>query len=153
MSATGKILCEEAYARGKMLDNSSWKERLPNGITPSDADLMFDSQWHGLVLTGEVSARTDDWRGLSAGQRMIYQTLARQNGVAALVHHSVPLPGIVDTYYDIDSFSIMYWDEDNKCLRTAGPFPGDEWRQFVPEWYADTKAAIRRLLDLSTCPV
>jgi hypothetical protein len=137
------VRSEEAYALGKMLDNSSWQHpragdvRLARNITPSDIDLCLDN--NGMILACELSRSASKWQQLLPGQRILYQSLVyRSAHIAVLCHHSVaPEEGRkIDTRYDIDSFQIMMADDWKITIIPVinGNF---YWRKFVEMWFTD----------------
>src|SRR5947209_16365863 len=98
MNAPGSIRSEEAYALGKMLDNSSWwrdEPKLPRGSTPSDTDypmipLVFDAK--GRMLLCELSWDKSEWRELSTGMQWSYKSFINYTWqFAALCRHNVKL--------------------------------------------------------------
>ena len=137
-SERGAVYCEQAYAQGKMLDNSEWNG-LPRKITPSDLDLCFDN--NGWLLLCELSSESTEWQMLQRGQRMLYESFVRRGQMAAaLLKHSVPQSRQIRTCSDIEHFQVMFFRERITC----GPvWPGHLWGRFVQKWYDNP----RRLLD------
>ena len=142
MNTRGSIRSEEAYALGKMLDNSSWwtdEPKLPRKITPSDMDLpqiplVFDN--NGQILLCELSMVRTQWQEMSSGQRWIFESvLNHANHFAVLCSHNVkPEMGRrINTRYDIQSFQVMLWDFGiihSKVVNGNG-----EWQNFVLQFY------------------
>lgn len=110
----GNIICEAAYAQGKMLKSGSW--RLARGITPSDIDFVVESQ--GCFLWAELTRYAADWNNLKTGQRRLYDALAKLPGanVICLAHHSVATDRQIDTYTDIE-FVDVRWAGGTKSVR------------------------------------
>lgn len=136
MTDRGDIYCEQAYAQGKMLDNSSWD--LPRHITPSDIDMVFDDARLGRLLFVELSSCCITWDTVSIGQRKLYSQLVA-NGCnkvfAVLAKHDVPTTSRINTRNDITHFQVMYF----AALfghATSQVYPGGIWPRFVDEFYA-----------------
>ena len=121
MSDPGSIRLEQAYALGKMLDNSSWwrdEPKLPRGSTPSDTDypmipLLFDND--GKILLCELSYDKAEWRELSKGTRWKYESLVHHtHNFAVLCRHNVKAETgrLINTRYDVQSFQVMVWTLD-----------------------------------------
>jgi hypothetical protein len=158
----GSIFSPEAYARGKMLDHSSWQhprlgdKPLPRGITASDidmavgagisaVDISFDNR--GKMIIGEISSIAREWRELKPGQRWTYESLVSGSAhCAVLCHHSVPLEEgrKIDTRYDIDSFQIMISDHGFLTLPVMSG--NNKWQRFVFAWYRDPVLARRWII-------
>jgi len=137
MANRGVIRCEEAYAQGKMLDNSAWNY-LPRGITPSDIDLVFDNA--GRMLICELSRHHARWGALrkhAPGQVSLYEILVRRGCTAALLKHSVPSTQTICSRNDIDSFAIMKRNGDGLFI-SEKPRDGSEWPAFVDDWFGVT---------------
>lgn len=144
---SGKILSEEAYAQGKMLDNSEWGDVLPRGITPSDVDLVFDNKRHLLVC--EVSRITNRWEEIATGQREMYSSIVlRDRAMAAIVKHSIPVDRQIKTASDIESFSVMFKTQYGGISFTE-TFPGTGWVGFVKKFYRDF-CGLRKELEESS---
>lgn len=127
----GKILCEEAYAQGKMVNSEAWSDLLPRGITPSDADLIFDS--NGKILMTELSRTKRRWRDIARGQFILYQNFimaGRGDIVAALAKHSVHGRAICSVS-DIDSFQVMFLHQGMSSPALTSVIDGDRWKEFV----------------------
>ena len=150
----GSIILEQAYALGKMFDNSGWNGLLRNKGTPSDIDLCFDN--NGSIIFADLSKTCDSWQQLGnalKGQRWLYESLIKCGPhCAVLCKHSVaPEMGRqIDTLRDVDSFQVMVWD--------FGPvlspvYDGTRWQAFVIMWMnqPDGPTKIRRhILGAST---
>lgn len=131
----GSIYCEQAYAQGKMLDNSKWK--LPRNITPSDIDIVFDDTQHGRVLFVELTSSHTTWNTVSTGQRLLYSGLVIRgcNRVfASLAKHTVPINLQIDTRNDITHFQVMYY-ASLLGWATSQVYTGDLWPEFVDAFY------------------
>jgi hypothetical protein len=135
MTRRGAIFAEEAYAQGKMLENSSWNSVLPRGITPSDTDMVFDNL--GAIIHGELSSAVKEWTALARGQRWTYQSKIKHNAChcAVLAHHNVkPEYGCkIDTLRDILTFQVMvfFWCD----FRVSRIIEGAHWQKFVTSWF------------------
>jgi hypothetical protein len=137
----GAVHSAEAYAQGKMLDNSSWQ--LPRSITPSDFDCVFDNA--GRMVLAEFSSSCGEWKELSRGQRMAYMSaIAGTHHLAALCQHSVPKIRQINTRDDVDRFQVM--------LHIAGDFlvspcfSGKTWPDLIGQWFNSPSGVIARLL-------
>ena len=131
----GKIVCEEAYAQGKMLNHESWL--LPRGITPSDIDAVFDDGLHGRTLFVELTKSTSTWSAVSAGQRRLYWAIVARghgNAIASLCLHAVPSHLEIDTRNDIVKFQVMYFASLFGCA-TSPVYEGKLWPRFVDDFY------------------
>lgn len=145
----GDIIVPQAYAQGKMLQNSKWHGVLPRGVTPSDCDMQyFDNA--GNLLLAEFSRHHSSWHELSNGQRKGYEnlvTISRESErvcIAVLCRHSVPADRLICTYSDVEEFSVML------CARSGGgvvttfhPFEGTRWPQFVLSFFHDPKLTVQ----------
>jgi len=134
--SNGKIMVEEAYARGKMLDNSGWRTVCPRGITPSDIDLVFDDKQSGRVIFGELSNGCKFWRDLPFGQRQLYSTRVVKgcgDTVAALLTHNVT-SGQIDTMRDIQTFQLMIYAA-MFGYATTSLIQGDKFPVYVDLFY------------------
>lgn len=132
----GKIIREQAYAAGKMMDSSGWNGLLVRKITPSDIDLCFDG--NGKILKCDFSRTCDNWDDLGRwlkGQRTLYWNDIRYSPhAAALCKHSVKpeLGRRIDTLRDVDSFQIMLWDFEPVL---SPVYQGWQlWQRFVQRW-------------------
>ncbi len=134
----GSIHSQEAYALGKILDNSSWS--LPRGITPSDIDLVFDND--GDMLACELSRETCLWTGLSVGQRLVYERFVMngfaRNLAAVCKHNVAPDFGRkIDSRNDIVRFQLMVLYNG----RLEASEVRHDWPHFVEnEFYGSRKA-------------
>lgn len=133
----GSIIDEQAYALGKMLDNSSWNGLLTRHITPADIDipdipLVFDND--GAIIFADLSRTFDDWQTALPGQRWLYQSVIKgSRHCAALCKHSVRPEDrrLINTLTDVESFHIMVWD--NEAVMSP-LWPGSRWQEFVTTW-------------------
>lgn len=123
----GAIICEAAYAQGKMLKNSSWT--LSRSITPSDIDLVVESK--GCFLWVELTRHAAHWGQLNTGQRRMYDALSMIPGLnlVCLAHHSVSVNRQIDTCTDIVSVDVR-WDCGSKSIQLDGA----GWRFLVRNW-------------------
>jgi hypothetical protein len=133
----GRVILEQAYAIGKMLDNSGWNGLLRDKITPSDIDhpaipLCFDN--NGAVIFADLSINCDDWSRALRGQRRLYESIIRNSPHCAVIcRHNVP-PEIgrqIDTLRDVDRFQVMVWDDGPVLSPT---YDGAYWQGFVTTW-------------------
>lgn len=137
----GKILYEEAYAQGKMLDHSSWK--LPRGCTPSDVDMYFDND--GRLILAELSSKYTRWTDLDVGQWRGYRALIHSTEhVAILLKHAVPKSRKINTRNDIQHYQLMMWRDG---FYTSNVYSGSSWPQFVELWFEKPDQAIRRVTN------
>lgn len=135
MTDRGDIICEQAYAQGKMLNHSGWNGRLPRGITPSDVDMLLDDD--GVILFIEISSQHKDWMELEIGQRKCYQNIVRgnQEHMAALVTHSVPVSEKIDTSRDFETVQCLLWTPDGFMLSEVKELNAAIWKKFVVQWF------------------
>lgn len=156
----GRIISEEAYAAGKMLDNSGWKGLLRNGITPSDIDqptvpLCFDNK--GAIIFAELSSDCADWKDESRGQRWLFESLIRHaRHCAVLCKHSVTpeMHRHIDTLRGVDSFQVTVWDfgQDGDDFVFSPVYDGAYWQRFVTKWVNESNGPLqirRHILGLS----
>jgi len=138
--SNGKIMAEEAYAQGKMLDNSGWSGVLARGITPSDIDWFVESS--GCYLFAEFSRDCMELDCLSRGQQLAYSRLAqRPNGDAvAVCKHSVPTTRAIDTAADVEVCTV-YFAAGTKSVLLCN----DQWQQLVVKWAANPVDATKWL--------
>jgi hypothetical protein len=153
MQKRGAIHFQQAYARGKMLDNSGWTKYLPRNGTPSDIDRITITDTNGNIMSidnvpvlddsgsilyFEFSSSEKAWQGLKRGQHLLYQNLvraARGNAIAVLGYHQTPLDQEIDTVNNIISFHIMYWTEEDGIVYPTAPIKGNElWIKFVSNY-------------------
>lgn len=141
----GAIIIESAYAAGKMLDHSLWRNELPRKITPSDIDMIVHDDSvvesnnmvvdnNGVILFVELSSKTDKWNELSRGQRLLYENLvwAGCGNIKAALCHINPEPGKqIDTVNDIISFSVMI--RKGNEIEKSRTFPGRIWMKAVKQ--------------------
>jgi len=141
----GNIICEQAYAQGKMTDSSSWYGKLPRMITPSDFDMMiteregivnsnnimFDN--NGKVLFVEFNKESAAWDKLSTGQKRAYRNLVNigQGKIYAALAKITPEPNKkIDTLHDVKEFSIMSYDS-LRGFKESKIFNGRHWETAV----------------------
>lgn len=139
----GSVHFEQAYALGKMLNNSGWDGRLRNGITPSDIDLCFDNDGH--VLFCELSRHHSAWQEIDTGQCWLYRSaISCGHGLAVLLKHSVdPEDGRqIDTLHDVETFQVML-----SSGFTSKIVDGSRWGWFVDQFYENPKQVIRYFKD------
>jgi hypothetical protein len=129
----GRINHKQAYAQGKMLNHAAWNAILPRGITPSDVDFFFDNK--GQAILCELSSSASNWHELTIGQRLGYWNLIRgTRHIAVLCKHSVSSQYEINTYADIEAFSVMY--DLNGTLTTTPIYKGVKaWQHMVDKWF------------------
>lgn len=139
----GRIICEVAYAQGKMLDSSGWNGVLARGITPSDIDWFVESS--GMYLFAEFSRECVSMDCLSRGQELAYTRLARRaNGdLVAICKHSVPTDRRIDTMLDVEACGVHFAAGTKSVLLC-----NDQWQQLVKKWAANPADATRWLESL-----
>lgn len=139
----GAILCEAAYAQGKMLNHSGWSGVLARGITPSDIDFYVESS--GCYLFAEFSRECVDIDCLSRGQELAYRRLSRRpNGDAvAVCKHSVPTNRAIDTKLDVEACTV-YFASGTKSVLICN----EQWQQLVEKWAANPSDASKWLESL-----
>lgn len=142
-SSGGRIMCEQAYAQGKMLDSSAWNGLLARGITPSDIDWFVESS--GCYLFAEFSRDCVELECLPRGQELAYMRLARRpNGDAvAICKHSVPTSRAICTKTDVEACTV-YFASGTKSVLLCN----DQWQQLVTKWAANPVLATRWLESL-----
>tara|TARA_R110000803_G_scaffold208635_1_gene277432 strand:- start:233 stop:703 length:471 start_codon:yes stop_codon:yes gene_type:complete len=141
----GSILVSQAYAQGKMLDNSKWGSVLPRGITPSDCDMqMYDN--NGNILLVEFSSQNVSWSELSKGQRWGYESMVKLGAnsdsvcLAILCKHRISTDQQICTHDAVDWFSVMLPAKSGGVVTTYKPLSGDRWPKFVVSFFEDPKA-------------
>ena len=125
----GRILVEEAYAQGKMLESRSWYGLLPRKITPSDIDMVIDN--NGRILFVEFDSNTAAWDGITRGQRRLYENIVLNGSgkhFAACCRHNVK-DRRIDTLHDVLEFQLMYMRGDS--LNVSSIYDGSKWRRAV----------------------
>ena len=145
MADRGGIRNVEAYARGKMLDHSSWQKgiKLPRSVTPSDIDIVFDNA--GWLLHCEVSSKHTRWEELAKeakGQALLYENLIFQtSNCAALCRHSVPLSErrAINSREDINAFQLMLYAPRSGVVYSPVYKGGARWNDFVHSWFGQPK--------------
>lgn len=132
----GKIICEQAYAQGKMLNSASWSGLLARGITPSDIDFVIEA--NGVCLLAEFSRDSTDLEGLSIGQSIMYRRLAARPGqdVVCVCRHSVPWDQQIDTRHDVEE-ATAYFAAGQKTVRLTNA----RWQELVCNFTANPAAA------------
>lgn len=137
----GAVYAEDAYAQGKMLDNSSWS--LPRSITPSDFDCIFDNG--GCLVLAEFSSSCRLWAELSRGQRLAYMSaISGTSHLAALCKHSVPKTRQINTRNDVDSFQAMFAVAGD--FFAIQPIAGKHWPALIDRWFCSPSDAITGLM-------
>ncbi len=120
----GGIYAPEAYARGKMLDHSSWN--LPRG-SPSDIDMFIDNS--GRILLVELDSEYPEWRNISKGQQIGYSNMVKAGKgdiFAVCAQHKIPEPGVkINTVSDVMAWQLMYYKDGN--INYKGVFSGEDW--------------------------
>jgi hypothetical protein len=142
----GSIILEEAYAAGKMLDNSGWNGLLRNKITPSDIDhpavpLCFDNR--GAIIFCDFSIHCDSWARMLRGQRLLYEGFVRWGPHCAVVcKHSVTaeMRRHIDTLRDVECFQAMFWDFEPVL---SPSYDGAYWQGFVTTWVNESNGPLR----------
>jgi hypothetical protein len=139
----GRIICEQAYAQGKMLDSSGWNGVLARGITPSDIDFYVESS--GCFLFAEFSRDSSDLESLSRGQELAYTRLSRRptGDAVAVCRHNVPFTRAIDTKEDVQACTV-YFASGSKSVQLCNA----QWQQLVAKWAANPADAVRWLDSL-----
>ena len=153
MTERGDIFAAEAYALGKMLDNSSWLKGdrvLRDNITPCDFDWVLDN--NGAVLYAALESSIDQWRSMSIGQMRAYQA-AIKKGVhcAVICRHNVKPDERrkIDTRTDIVSFQVMVFELAS--FRISRVVDGNEhWQNFVFAWFRNPDGLRGEVIERST---
>lgn len=142
----GEIMCEMAYAQGKMLNNSGWYGVLPRNITPSDIDMVIDN--NGDCLFCEISRHNNEWTQLGPGQLWLYKNMIDfSRSIAVLWKHSVPQDEQIDTFTMCDSFQVMYGGQ-GEGFHLTKQFKGGRWVDFVKAWFNDPRIVLNKLPNL-----
>jgi hypothetical protein len=146
--SNGKPMVKDAYAQGKMLDNSSWK--LARGSSPCDADSvqpvggepvqlpwMLDS--HGCFIWGFIERGSANPEWLSVGQRRVLSGLAKLPGnhVCCVMKHNVPVTRQINTKHDIEEVCVVF---DMGARQHS--IDNNEWITFVESWARNAKTAL-----------
>lgn len=146
MTVRGAIRNEDAYALGKMLDNSAWLGRLPRSITPSDMDLVFDNG--GRIIFAELSRSQCEWKTLEWGQRLLYENAIKNSlHCAVLCKHSVN-PNerrLINTFVDITSFQLMI--HDCRFVFSRVIEGNSYWQKYVFDWFDDPIKVRQQLIS------
>lgn len=117
MSASnGRIMVEQAYAQGKMLDHSGLN--LHHGISPMDFDSVIERNGYFLVV--EFTRKEPSWDNLDTGQYRAFREAVKKPGfLLILARHSVPQSQAIETHKDVDEFT-AWWDGGARELRCPG---------------------------------
>lgn len=136
----GRIIVEQAYAQGKMLNHSGWS--LERGITPSDVDFVIEAS--GCFLFAEFSRDCDSLACLSRGQQLMYRRLASksEHDLVVVCSHSVPRDQIIDSQADINSGTV-YFDAGKRSLQ----IDNEGWQWMVASWSKDPRATVTHLVN------
>lgn len=139
----GRILCEEAYAQGKMLDSSEWNGVLARGITPSDIDFYVESS--GCFLFAEFSRDSSTLESLPRGQELAYTRLSRRptGDAVAVCKHSVPFTRAINTKADVEACTV-YFASGSKSV----PLCNAQWQHLVVKWASNPAEAVKWLDSL-----
>jgi hypothetical protein len=136
----GRILSEQAYAQGKMLDHGNWK--LARGITPSDVDFVVESG--GCFLFAEFSRGCGSFDCLSKGQRMMYARLAsRRSDIVVVCQHSVPSDRAIDTLADVEAATVYFDGGECSVL-----IDNSHWQVIVEHWAESPAQVVEGLCKL-----
>lgn len=133
----GSILCEWAYAQGKMLDHSEWPTILPRGGSPSDIDMVLHDGIHGRCALVELSRFATRWAEIGCGQLSVYRylvSIGRGSIFAALCRHDVDGSRQINTARDIQSFQVLYFTPQG-CLASV-VYDGEHWVRFAKMFFA-----------------
>jgi hypothetical protein len=138
--APGAIRNLDRYRQ--LYDHSGWYGKLPNKITPSDIDVVFDNKNHGRILFCEFTSAEATWDKKPYGQRIAYMQLLRttaQKHAAVLCLHHVPSDKQIDTVLDVDSFHVMRILDKEKGVvlmpSSHEVYDGSKWLDFVKSFY------------------
>lgn len=136
----GRIMVEQAYAQGKMLDHSGWS--LARGITPSDIDFTIEAS--GQFLFAEFSRNCGSTDCLKKGQAMMYRRLCSKSdhNLVVVCSHSVEPDRAIDSRTDVESCTI-YFDAGKRTLS------GDNntWQWLVESFTGDPERTIAELRE------
>ena len=118
----GRILVEQAYAQGKMLQASAWSGDFPRGITPSDIDYVVESG--GYFLFAEFNRGTGLFSELMGGQRYLYEKLWKISPrfLVAVVGHNAPRDRPLCSKTDIESLEVRHhsgYQYQTQCPKLA----------------------------------
>jgi hypothetical protein len=140
----GRILSEQAYAQGKMLDHGNWK--LARGITPSDVDFVVESG--GCFLFAEFSRGCGSFDCLSKGQRMMYARLAsRRSDIVVVCQHSVPSDRAIDTLADVEAATVYFDGGEGSVL-----VDNSQWQLIVEHWAESPARVLGALREVAAPP-
>lgn len=136
----GRIMVEQAYAQGKMLDHSGWS--LARGITPSDIDFVIEASRQ--CLFAEFSRDCESVDCLRKGQAMMYRRIASKSSqdLVVVCSHSVEPDKVIDSRNDVESCTI-YFDAGARTL--SGDT--DTWRWLVESFTGDPERTIAKLRE------
>lgn len=132
MDNRGAVRSREAYRQG--YDHTEW-QFLPNRITPSDIDVVFDNQLRARQLFCEYS-RVRSWDEKPFGQRLVYMQLLNTNNygnACVLCCHRVPASDDIRSLSDVVSFHVMR--NHCKTIEFLPIYDGSLWPEFVKSFY------------------
>jgi hypothetical protein len=136
----GAIQNPERYKQ--LYDHSDWYGVLPNRITPSDIDVVFDNKLNARILFCDFTSAFTLWKQKKPGQKILYEQLLRTNNYAnacVLCYHEVPVDAEINTLTDVKSFHVMRITNRDGCIRffpnEHEAYSGDLWSGFVKSFY------------------
>jgi len=135
--SNGRIMVEEAYAQGKMIDHSSWV--LDRGCNFCDVDMLLDSK--GCCFWCFLE-RTKNRKTLSKGQRIVFDTLSNLNGyhIAAVLRHSVDVKERINSRFDIQEAEVWFDRGQRQVLLN-----NEQYQRLVCAWATNPYKALNRL--------
>jgi hypothetical protein len=159
----GRILWQEAYALGKMLDHSSWQKGdhvLPRLITGSDIDacfargqqpgqthFVFEDRLHdGATIYCELTRQFANWKNIRFAQRWVYESAIRYGPHCAVLCQHAVTPDeerAIDTRQDVIAFQVMLFDFEFVFSRMF-----KRWEKFVFAWFDNPLKVRRQLLGM-----
>jgi hypothetical protein len=137
----GRIMVEQAYAQGKMLDHSGWS--LARGITPSDIDFVIEASRQ--CLFAEFSRDCGSINCLKKGQAMMYRRIASKSthDLVVVCNHSVEPDKVIDSRTDVKSCTI-YFDAGARTLSGKT----DLWQWLVESFTGNPERTIADLREI-----
>lgn len=136
----GEIRYLERYKQ--LFNHSPWDGILPNGITPSDIDVVFDNKMRARLLFCEFTCKETLWEQKPYGQRTLYMQLLRTNNyenACVLCNHNVPAEQQINSIIDVLSFQMMRIPNRSGEVKfypsRDKAYDGSKWLDFVKMFY------------------
>jgi len=121
----------------QLFNHVNLSANLPRRISPSDIDMVLDNKRDDRILFGELTM-AESWDEKGKGQRELYERLVMTSGAqcfSVLLTHHMEAEEAIDTLYDVDSFHVMYKQEER--ITYSDVLGGCLWPDFVAEFYRE----------------